>query len=75
MVCALYPNLPGLNWQQGVDFHDQVGVQAHVQHYSKLFKDGKLALGGPFLDSSGGMMVPTPGDSLEEIKALPDSNG
>jgi uncharacterized protein YndB with AHSA1/START domain len=34
----------------------------------KLHQEEKLLAGGPFLDSSGGMMVPVDGTSLEEIK-------
>jgi len=40
---------PGPKWGHGVDFREQDGVGEHVQHYLKLHKQGKLALGGPFL--------------------------
>ncbi len=65
---------PGPKWQQGMDFRQQFGVQDHVKHYLKLYQDGKLALGGPFLDNSGGMMVPVDGISLEEIKTFAESD-
>ncbi len=65
---------PGPSWQQGIDFRQQPGVQDHVQHYLKFYEDGKLALGGPFLDNSGGMMVPTPDVSLEDMKAFAESD-
>jgi hypothetical protein len=51
---------PGPQWEHGVDFREQDGVNEHVQHYLKLHKQGKLELGGPFLlQDSGGMMVAT----------------
>lgn len=65
---------PGPNWQQGVDFRKQPGVQDHVKHYMKLHQDGKLAMGGPFLDNSGGMMVSIEGVSLDEIKAFAEAD-
>ena len=61
---------PGPAWLPNVDFRKQPGVQDHIKHYLKLLEDGKLALGGPFLDNSGGMMIPLAGMSLEEIKAF-----
>ncbi|HAZ12910.1 MAG TPA: hypothetical protein DCY86_08995 [Bdellovibrionales bacterium] len=65
---------PGPQWQQGVDFRQQPGVRDHVQHYMKLYQDGKLALGGPFLDNSGGMMVPVEGTTLEEIQSFAETD-
>lgn len=32
----------GPKWQSGVDFRQQDGVGEHVQHYLKLYEDGKL---------------------------------
>jgi uncharacterized protein YciI len=65
---------PGPKWQPGVDFRQQPGVRDHVQYYRKLYQEGKLALGGPFLDNSGGMMVPVVGVSLEEIKTFAEAD-
>ncbi len=65
---------PGPEWRQGVDFREQPGVQEHVQHYIKFYKKGKLAVGGPFLDHSGGMMIPTSDVSLEEMKTFADTD-
>jgi adhesin HecA-like repeat protein len=58
---------PGPAWVAGVDFRQQPGVQAHVAHYAKLYEEGRLELGGPFLDNSGGMMVAAQGETLESI--------
>lgn len=59
---------PGPNWDPGKSLFDQVGVQEHVNHYRKLQAAGKLALGGPFLDEAGGgMMIPEPGVTKEEL--------
>lgn len=48
---------PGPNWQAGVGFREQPGVQAHVGYMADLLGRGALVLGGPFLDDSGGMCV------------------
>lgn len=62
---------PGPQWQTGVDYRQQAGVNEHVQHYFKLHEQGKLQLGGPFLlPDMGGMMVTTKDVSLEEIEAF-----
>jgi uncharacterized protein YciI len=59
---------PGQRWQADLEFRDQPGVMEHVQHYRKLQEEGKLMLGGPFLETlQGGMMIPAPGVSMEEI--------
>ncbi len=65
---------PGPGWLPGVDFREQPGVQEHVKHYLKLSQDGKLAMGGPFLDNSGGMMIPTADVTFEDIKAFAESD-
>lgn len=62
---------PGPNWQHGVDFREQPGVMAHVQHYAGLLQQGKLYHGGPFTDpDSGGMMIATEAVSHEELEAF-----
>ena len=59
---------PGQRWQAEIDFRDQPGVLEHVSHYQKLKEEGKLELGGPFMDTlQGGMMIPVAGLSMEEI--------
>jgi uncharacterized protein YciI len=50
---------------------EQAGLQAHVEHYARLLKNGKLELGGPFMDeSSGGMMIPEESVSEAEIRTF-----
>lgn len=61
---------PGPRWQAGVDFRQQDGVREHVEHYRAWHTEGKLSLGGPFLDNSGGMMVTVPGLSPEDVAAF-----
>ncbi len=39
---------------------DQPGVDEHAAHYAEALSSGHLERGGPFLDSSGGMMVFAP---------------
>lgn len=66
---------PGPAWQTGVDFREQPGIQEHVLHYRRLFEQGALAMGGPFLMADvGGMMVTRRGLSREEIEAFAASD-
>src|SRR5262249_51938878 len=60
---------PGPTWQPGVDFREQPNVMDHVLHYRKLFEDGKLDIGGPFLlTDRGGMMIPDAGMEHDELE-------
>ena len=62
---------PGPNWKTGAPAFEQPGLQAHVEHFAKLLKDGKLELGGPFVDeASGGMMIPEENASEAEIRSF-----
>ncbi len=66
---------PGPNWKQGVDFREQHGVMDHVEHYAKLYNDGKLLFGGPFIDSdSGGIMIATEDVTREELELFASSD-
>jgi uncharacterized protein YciI len=58
---------PGPKWQKGVDFRQQPGVEDHVAHYMKLYNDGRLAMGGPFLDNTGGMMIAALGETQDSL--------
>lgn len=60
---------PGPTWVPGKSPFEQPGLQAHVDHYKQLQAQGKLVLGGPFLDgAAGGMMVPAAGLAQKEIE-------
>ncbi len=54
---------PGPAWKAGTEFSEQPGVREHVAHYGDAMNEGHLERGGPFIDSSGGMMVFAPGVS------------
>lgn len=59
---------PGPAWIAGKSPFEQPGIQAHIDHYRQLHAQGKLVLGGPFVDASaGGMMVPEAGLAEQEI--------
>jgi uncharacterized protein YciI len=59
---------PGPKWIAGKTLFDQPGVREHVEHYRKFLDAGKLAFGGPHMDSKGGgMMIPTAGVTEDEI--------
>jgi uncharacterized protein YciI len=59
---------PGPNWLPGKTLFEQPGIREHVEHYRKLLETGKLALGGPHMDSkAGGMMIPAAGVGEDEV--------
>ena len=59
---------PGSKWKPGVPIFEQQGVHDHIAHFRKLLADGKLHMGGPFLDEcTGGMMIPAEGLGEPEI--------
>ncbi len=59
---------PGPRWVAGKSPFEQPGLQAHIDHYRQLLQQGKLVLGGPFMDgAAGGMMLPEAGLSEAEI--------
>jgi uncharacterized protein YciI len=62
---------PGRLWRPHVSAFDQPGIQGHVDHYRRLFLEGKLLMGGPFLDDKGGgMMIVAPGVDRVELAAF-----
>ncbi|HEY2559999.1 MAG TPA: YciI family protein [Caldimonas sp.] len=62
---------PGPGWNPSVAAFEQDGLREHVAHYAQLLAQGKLVMGGPFLDArSGGMMVAEPGVAEEELRAF-----
>jgi uncharacterized protein YciI len=66
---------PGPNWNAGKPFFEQEGVAAHVEHFRKLLAEGKLTMGGPFLDAvAGGMMIPEPNLGEAEIAAFANAD-
>jgi len=48
---------PGPLWDHAKGFRDQPGVAQHVGYMSAFADKGRLVMGGPFLDNSGGMMI------------------
>jgi len=66
---------PGPKWVEGKSIFEQPGLEAHIEHYRKLLAEGKLMVGGPFLDDDGGgMMIPEPGTSREEIATFAEAD-
>lgn len=62
---------PGPSWKPGYNFRDQQEdiVMQHVQHYAQFHQQGKLLLGGPYIDiDSGGMMVAVESVTREELE-------
>lgn len=59
---------PGPRWDSSKGMFEQVGLSGHIAHYRKLQAEGKLLLGGPFMDAKGGgMMLPEAGLSEKEL--------
>jgi uncharacterized protein YciI len=69
-IRAVVFHAPGPAWAKGTPFREQPGVQAHVDHYRALLANKTLALGGPFLDDTGGMMIAASGVTVDELKAI-----
>lgn len=65
---------PGPAWRDGVGFRDQAGIAGHVAHYRAAMEKGRLSLGGPFQDDSGGMMITAPGLESSEVEELAASD-
>lgn len=69
-IRAVVFHAPGPTWAAGVPFREQAGVQAHIEHYRGLLASNTLALGGPFLDDTGGMMIAQPGVTADALKKI-----
>lgn len=66
---------PGPNWKPGAPIFEQEGVQQHVEFFRALLKDGRIEMGGPFLDpTAGGMMIPTAGQTEAQIVAFANAD-
>lgn len=62
---------PGPRWQAGVPLFEQPGLAEHIGHYREWLAQGKLMAGGPYLDdTAGGMMIPEPGVTEDDMRAF-----
>ncbi|MFN0182498.1 MAG: YciI family protein [Aquabacterium sp.] len=62
---------PGPAWVAGKSPFEQPGMREHVEHFRQLHAEGKLTLGGPHMDGAGGgMMIPEPGMTQDEVTAF-----
>jgi uncharacterized protein len=64
---------PGPTWKDGTDFREQPGVLDHVNYMAGFMENNMLAIGGPFLDNTGGMMV-LKADSQEEAESIANAD-
>ncbi len=59
---------PGPKWLTGQPLKDQP-LKSHVDYLLALHEGGKLLMGGPFADGSGGLVIFT-GDNISEVEDL-----
>jgi uncharacterized protein YciI len=62
---------PGPHWLAGKAFWEQP-LQAHGAYMHQLYTEGKLAMGGPFTDSQGGLAVLDVADQTEAQQIVAD---
>jgi uncharacterized protein YciI len=60
---------PGSQWVEGVPFREQPGVELHFATMKSWLDEGRIVVGGPFLDDLGGGVVVTRFDSLADAIA------
>jgi uncharacterized protein YciI len=48
---------PGPAWAEGVGYREQPGIERHIGHMRRLFDEGSMVMGGPFLDDAGGLVL------------------
>lgn len=58
---------PGPAWRPDVDARHQEGFDAHVEHWRRWLDEGKLDMGGPWLDGGGAIYIPAVGVLDSEI--------
>ena len=60
---------PGPAWQDGIDYREQPGIERHIGYMRRLFDEGRMVMGGPFLDDGGGLVL-IEAESLDEATTL-----
>ena len=48
---------PGPNWNHDLSLADQLGIEQHRRYMNELKEDGKIILGGRYLDGEGSMTI------------------
>ena len=61
---------PGPDWEEGVPYPEQPGIDAHFEFARKLANDGHLLMGGPFVDEASGGMLVIQAESLDRAEML-----
>ena len=56
-ILYVVQHTPGPMWDHNRSFRDQDGVMKHVAYFGQLDDSGKIFLGGPFTDNTGGMVI------------------
>ncbi|HZZ64427.1 MAG TPA: YciI family protein [Candidatus Baltobacteraceae bacterium] len=47
----------GRKWNADIPFHEQAGVHRHRDFLADQHEAGRLIIGGPFLDDTGGLAI------------------
>ena len=63
---------PGPKWLKGKPLNDQP-LKSHVDYLVSLHEQGKVSMGGPLADGSGGLVIFT-AENQEEVDALLSSD-
>ena len=63
---------PGPNWLKGKPVKDQP-LKAHAEYVLALHDRGKLTMGGPLADGSGGLVI-FAAESIEEVEVILSSD-
>lgn len=60
---------PGTQWNPNKPNREQAYWDDHARFFDALFDTGKVILGGPFVDTSGSMVI-FAAESVEEVRAI-----
>jgi uncharacterized protein YciI len=68
-------HLPGPEWVPGLDPREQAGIGEHAAYWASVGAEGRILLGGPFLDpDQGGLVVMSPGHAWEDVEEIAEAD-
>jgi uncharacterized protein YciI len=60
---------PGPAWVDETGYREQPGIERHIGYLRRLFDEGRMVMGGPFLDDAGGLAL-IEADDMEEASTF-----